>query len=199
MNPSLPNVLTDLADERRKLRSLVIGLAEETWARRSSADRTIRDQIAHLAYYDDVAVVAIADPDEFAEIEQSARAEPGAFERAHLRSVPASGQATLIAWNRAVAAFDLVVGCVPATGRIPWFGSEVSVLDMVTDRLADTRACAQDVADALEKPLIRRGHGEDHVLVEGDAAAFAWLGMGQACAGAPRTESARPAREGGRR
>ena len=184
--------------ERQKLRSLIIGLAEEMWARRCSADRTIRDHIAHLAYYDDVAVVAIADPDEFEEIEQNARADPAAFERA-LRSVPAGGQATVIAWNRAAAAFDLVVGCVPAAARISWFGSEVSVLDMVTDRLADTRACGQDVSDTLGTRLIRRGHVEDTALIEGGAAAFEGLEMGQACASAPKTESARPAGRGGQR
>lgn len=191
MNPSLPNLLTDLAEERRKLRSLVIGLAEETWARRSSADRTIRDQVTHLAYYDDVAVVAIADPDEFAEIEQNASADPAAFERAHLRSVPASGQATVNAWNRAAAAFDLVVGCVPAPARIPWFGREVTVLDMVTDRLADTRACGQDVVHTLRTRLIRGGHVEDTALD--------WLEVGQAGTGALKMKSAWPAGRGGRR
>jgi uncharacterized protein (TIGR03084 family) len=149
VKPSLPSLLADLGEERRAVRSLVADLGCEAWARPSSPGWTVRDQIAHLAYYDDIAIVAITDPDEFATLKEKALADTDAFERAHLRSVPAYGQPTLIAWDRAAAAFDLVAGYAPPAARVPWFGPDMSVLSMVTARLMETWAHGQDIADAL--------------------------------------------------
>jgi uncharacterized protein (TIGR03084 family) len=149
VKPSLPSLLADLREERRAVRSLIADMGCEPWARPSSPGWTIRDQIAHLAYYDDVATVAITDSDEFAVLKEKALADTAAFERAHLRGVPADGQPTLIAWDRAAAAFDFVAARVPPAARVPWFGPDMSVLSLVTARLMETWAHGRDVAGAL--------------------------------------------------
>ena len=63
----LNEVLDDLAAEQESLDSVVAKLAEDEWARPTPSPRwTVADQIAHLAYFDGSAALAITDPDAFA-------------------------------------------------------------------------------------------------------------------------------------
>lgn len=56
----------DLAAESADLFAVVSGLAEPDWRRETpSAGWTIRDQVAHLAYFDEVATRSAVDPDGF--------------------------------------------------------------------------------------------------------------------------------------
>ncbi len=56
----------DLAAESADLFAVVSGLAEPDWRRETpSAGWTIGDQVAHLAYFDEVATRSPVDPDGF--------------------------------------------------------------------------------------------------------------------------------------
>jgi uncharacterized protein (TIGR03084 family) len=143
-------LLTDLDAESADLDALVGRLAESDWRRPTPAPGwTIADQIAHLAWTDDIATLAATDPPAF----QAALAEL-ADGTASVDSIAADAAARLpdelLAWwrdRRARLAAALLA--VPPGGRIPWFGPPMAAASMATARLMETWAHGQDVADAL--------------------------------------------------
>jgi len=76
----LSAVLADLTAEYDELDAVVATLAESEWARATpSAGWTIAHQIAHLAWTDDVAALAVTDPAEFQREIQNALSDVGGF------------------------------------------------------------------------------------------------------------------------
>ncbi|WP_420329895.1 maleylpyruvate isomerase N-terminal domain-containing protein [Mycobacteroides abscessus] len=130
MAVSMQSVITDIEAETAALRGLVAPLTEgpRGWdAPTPAVGWTIRDQISHLAFFDDVAVRSATDPDGFSSDYLPMMAD-GAISpdviAERYRQMPA---ADLLAWfdtSRAalVAAFADID---PAT-RLPWFGPPMS-------------------------------------------------------------------------
>jgi uncharacterized protein (TIGR03084 family) len=140
----------DVAAETAVTRRLVASLSENGWRTPTPAlGWDIADQIGHLAYFDQVAVRAVVDPDEF-------RAELAAIEAAGIdpdaiaaRYRDRNGAQTLAWFDQARA--DLLATFKdkdPAT-RLPWFGPDMSAASALTARLMETWAHTQDIADAL--------------------------------------------------
>jgi len=150
---TLPDLLVDLDAEYDALRSVVGGLADDDprWDLDTPAEGwAVRDQISHLAYFDDAGRLAMVDPDAFARSVDEVLATAGDPMEVHLVRGRAMGGDDLLAWwdgaHRAmVAAF---VGADP-TVRVPWFGPPMGALSFVSARLMETWAHGQDVCDAL--------------------------------------------------
>ena len=150
---TLPDLLVDLDAEYDALRSVVGGLADDDprWDLDTPAEGwAVRDQISHLAYFDDAGRLAMVDPDAFARSVDEVLATAGDPMEVHLVRGRAMGGDDLLAWwdgaHRAmVAAF---VGADP-TVRVPWFGPPMGVLSFISARLMETWAHGQDVCDAL--------------------------------------------------
>jgi uncharacterized protein (TIGR03084 family) len=162
--PSLAQtLLADLAAEQDSLDALVAGLTAGQWsARTPAAGWDIRDQIAHLAFVDELAGQAITAPDEFAAALAGANADQYAFEAAAARrgrELP--GEQTL-AWWRGVRAQSLAaLASADPQLRLPWFGPPMKLRSFITARLMETWAHGQDVADALgadREPTDRLAH-----------------------------------------
>jgi uncharacterized protein (TIGR03084 family) len=143
-------VLDDLAAESADLDALVAGLPAERWATETPApDWTIAHQIAHLAWTDDVAALAVTDPDAFAGVvaavlEGSATVDGVAEESA------ADPPAVLLArWRAGRERLAVALGTIPAGAKVPWFGPPMGAASMATARLMETWAHGLDVADAL--------------------------------------------------
>ena len=71
------SIVDDLAAEQAVLDDLVGNLDEEQWATASpAAGWTVRDEIAHLAFFDDVALASLTGRGEsrYAELEDAMRA-----------------------------------------------------------------------------------------------------------------------------
>ena len=113
---------------------------------------TIRDQLGHLAFYDERETLALSDPDRFrselAELLESGgladqadihRGRPEHADDAALRPWLAAARRDMVS---AFAAHD-------PKDRIPWYGPDMSARSGATARLMETWAHAQDVADAL--------------------------------------------------
>ena len=67
MPADLGELVGDLAAETVAVRSLIAGLDEAGWRKPTPAvGWTIGDQISHLAYFDDAAVISATDADRFA-------------------------------------------------------------------------------------------------------------------------------------
>jgi len=151
-NPvTLPSLLADLEAEHGALDDLVAGLGEAGWDTPTPASGwAVRDQISHLAFFDDAATVAVTSPDEFALMASEAMEAGGDPMEEHLRRGRAMPGADVRAWwNRAHAAMVEAVGTLAPGARIPWFGPPMGALSFVSARLMETWAHGQDVADAL--------------------------------------------------
>jgi len=150
MTVSMVAIVEDLRAETLDLERMLAPLPAAAWDTATPAPGwTVRDQVSHLAWFDDAAVQAVTAPEDF----RAATAEvmAGALDAddiaAHYRalSVPDVRE-----WFRAARArlLDILAG-LDAKTRIPWYGPDMSAASFATARLMETWAHGQDVADAL--------------------------------------------------
>ncbi|MFE6038064.1 TIGR03084 family metal-binding protein [Streptomyces sp. NPDC056452] len=157
-------VLEDLRQESSELDLLVAGLSAEGWAGPTPAEGwTVAHQIAHLNWTDEVALIAVTEPDAFAAEVDRAVADPGTFvdQAAAERVALLPPDALLVQWREDRARLHEALLAAPAGAKFPWYGPPMSVASMATARLMETWAHGQDVADALgvtRKPTGRLRH-----------------------------------------
>jgi uncharacterized protein (TIGR03084 family) len=147
----LPSLLADLAQESASLDALVADLDAAGWATPTPADGwTVAHQIAHLAWTDDQALLAVLSPDAFGSAMRKAAAQTGdPVGEAAQAGAGTSPHELLERWRK--GRIDLVTAIeeLPEDERIPWYGPPMSASSLVTARLMETWAHGQDVADAL--------------------------------------------------
>ncbi|MFB7240122.1 TIGR03084 family metal-binding protein [Streptomyces sp. NPDC056269] len=144
-------VLDDLREESEALDVLVGALGEERWAAPTpAAGWTVAHQVAHLAWTDRAALLAVTDPDGFAAEAAKAVAAPERFvdEGAEEGAKLPPGE-LLAHWREGRELLQEALRGVPAGVRFPWYGPPMSAPAMATARLMETWAHGQDVADAL--------------------------------------------------
>ncbi len=146
----MQSICADLEAEHADLDQLVSHLSDEQWELATPADGwAVRDQISHLWYFDQQALLALTDADAFAQAAEqllasgdtSASVEPG-------RSL--ASRDLLTAWRdgrRQLVAFARTVD--PAT-RVPWYGPAMAAKSFITARLMESWAHGQDIADAID-------------------------------------------------
>ncbi|MFH9979811.1 TIGR03084 family metal-binding protein [Streptomyces sp. NPDC017179] len=149
VDPAL--VFDDLWVEGDELDRLVAGLGSGEWGRPTPARGwSVAHQVAHLAWTDRSALLAVTDPEGFQALVEEALAGPGTFvdqgaeEGARLPSDELSAR-----WREGRAALDRALRAAPPGARFPWYGPPMSAASMATGRLMETWAHGQDVADAL--------------------------------------------------
>jgi uncharacterized protein (TIGR03084 family) len=138
-------------------------LAEKDWARDTpAAGWTIRDQISHLAFFDEAATLSATDPERFrVEAGQLITDGPDAADRVAARFAGLPGEQVLAWFLRAREEFLAVFSTLESSARVPWFGPTMSAAASVTARLMETWAHGQDVVDALglsRRPTSRLRH-----------------------------------------
>jgi uncharacterized protein (TIGR03084 family) len=149
----LPGLLDDLLAETDVLTAMLAPLDDAGWDRPTPAARwAIRDQVSHLAWFDDAATLAATDPDRF-RAEAAAAAQAGSAASfpdqiaAQYRQLPV---AELRGWlQRARAEYVRELRGLSGRTRLPWYGPDMSAASSATARLMETWAHGQDVADAL--------------------------------------------------
>ncbi len=144
------DVVSDLVAESAEVDGLVADLPAADWTRETPAvGWTIGHQIAHLAWTDQAALLAIRDPEAFQAHLQKASAsaesltEQGAEE---FLDEPASLLARWRDGRRQLA--DALLG-LPAGSKVLWYGPPMSPTSMATARLMETWAHGLDIADTL--------------------------------------------------
>jgi uncharacterized protein (TIGR03084 family) len=140
----------DLAEETEALRVLLVDLDDPAWERPTPARGwSVRDQVSHLAFFDDAAVRAATDPDGFqAELREQLAAgfTPDTVAARYRGLTPER----LLSWFDAARSRLLRTFVQLDPGqRVPWYGPAMSATSSVTARLMETWAHGQDVADAL--------------------------------------------------
>jgi uncharacterized protein (TIGR03084 family) len=149
-------LIDDLRAEEDELDGLVAALDEYGWSRPTPSEPwAVKDQIAHLAYYEEHAYLAIADPDGFAALLSEAGADPAAFvEAPHRKARSLPGEFVLGWWREAREQTLAAAASLEGGDRIPWFGPSMKPASFLSARVMETWAHGQDVVDALE---VKRG------------------------------------------
>jgi uncharacterized protein (TIGR03084 family) len=151
MAVSMGQLLDDLEAETEMIRALAADLDDTGVATPTpAAGWSVRDQLTHLAYFDETAHQAAVDPAGFrrdaATLMDLGDGFPDqvAAEHSHLGAEEAR------AWlDRARNAYLATFRGLDPRTRLPWYGPDMSAASSVTARLMETWAHGQDIADAL--------------------------------------------------
>ena len=160
MSTPLLGLLSDLAAETTVVDDLLVGLADPDWELPTPADGwAVRDQISHLAFFDEAAVTAATDPERFrseaAELVALGSGFPDAVAERY-RDLPVP---ELARWFRDARAELLAVFSeLDGKQRVPWFGPDMSIMSSATARLMETWAHGQDLFDTfgIDRPATAR-------------------------------------------
>ncbi|MEU6476188.1 TIGR03084 family metal-binding protein [Streptomyces sp. NPDC047017] len=144
-------VFGDLCEESEQLDRMVAELRSEQWGLATpAAGWSVAHQIAHLAWTDRSALLAVTDPEGFKGLVEKALAAPGSFvDQGAEEGAGLPPGELLERWRAGRAALDQALRAVPAGARLPWYGPPMSAASMATARLMETWAHGLDVAGAL--------------------------------------------------
>lgn len=151
MDASQDEIVSDLLAEHRALDDVVAGISGMQWDTPTPSPHwLVRDQIGHLAFFDQQAALAAASPERFVEETERDLADLAAFERDATRiGREQSGETLLDTWRSARARLHHALAEVEDGARIPWYGPAMSLRSFVTARLMETWAHGHDVLDGL--------------------------------------------------
>lgn len=151
MSDTLDEIVSDLEAEQAALGKVLDDISEADWATQTPAERwSVKDQVAHLAYFDEAATRAMQDPDAFKAEIQELMKDPGNFEAVTLERGRSETVGGLLNWWRA-ASRGLVAAARKANpaDRVPWYGPDMSPASFITARLMETWAHGLDIVDAV--------------------------------------------------
>jgi uncharacterized protein (TIGR03084 family) len=144
----------DLTAECEALHALTTPLDADGWRTQTRFfNWSIYDEVAHLCYFDEVAVLAARNREAF-RAEQSTLDATRATgieisEFTRRRYVRLDGPALAAFWRQRYTSLAELLGGLDPKTRLPWFGPDMSARSFVTARLMETWAHGQDVYDAL--------------------------------------------------
>jgi uncharacterized protein (TIGR03084 family) len=147
----MDELLADLRAETAELDTMIQGLDATAWELPTPAEGwAVRDQISHLAWFDDAATTSATDPEGFRAALPAflARGHSGVDELVVASRGLTAGQVR--DWFRTARARSLeAFARLDPRTRLPWYGPDMSAASFVTARLMETWAHGQDVVDAL--------------------------------------------------
>lgn len=149
------DVRADLIAEQDQLDALVAGLSPEQWAAPTPSPRwSVADQIAHLAYFDDTATLAIKDPDAFrshvAELAPVITGTPEDADDLILGPFRAMAPGALLqAWRTNRQHLADASAYLHDDERVIWYGPSMGAKSFLTARLMEAWAHGQDVVDTV--------------------------------------------------
>jgi uncharacterized protein (TIGR03084 family) len=147
----MQEICADLAKECEELDIIVAALDESGWNRMTPAKGwTVKDQIRHLAYYDERARLAVTEPEAFDQYLTEITAGPEGHRQALENAGKELASADLLTWWRQErrALLDALMP-LDRKARLKWYGPSLSALSLATARIMEIWAHGQDVADAF--------------------------------------------------
>jgi uncharacterized protein (TIGR03084 family) len=177
MNP----ICDDLQAETDDLMVILRGLSADQWDSPTPADGwSVRDQISHLAFFDETGTLAATDADAFAAsaAELMANRDPGA---AGLSRGRAMSGAELLYWfttvrTQMIATFRVL----DPKARLPWYGPAMAAPSFATARLMETWAHGQDIADTFGITRVPTARLKHVAHIGARARPFAYITNGRA-------------------
>ena len=161
--PDMQAMAADVQAEHDDLLALLRDLPDDQWDAPTTAPGwSVRDQVTHVAVFDDVARTAIEEPDAFVQL----RDRQGGDVQRYVHEVNERGRglrgAEMVDWSaRERAGLVQALRAVDPKARIPWFGPAMSPASKATARLMESWAHGQDIVDALDldrRPTARLYH-----------------------------------------
>ena len=147
--PDFPALLADLAAEEAALDRVVADLDPAAWATPTPAEGwDVRDSIAHLAWTEDLAVLALRDPDAF--VVQRDEVVAAGEDDGLLgdgRAMP--GVAVRDWWRQSRETVRRELATRDGRDRIVWITGPIAAMSFATARLMETWAHGLDVRAAL--------------------------------------------------
>jgi len=147
----MKQISEDLRAEHEALDAILEKLDEKQWMIMTpSPGWNIKDQIRHLAYFDDRAALAATDSEKFGKHIEEVMSDLGAFVQM-LNDVgrDMSIEELRTWWRRERKKMLEAYAGISPKDRLPWYGPPMSALSHATARLMETWAHGQDVFDAL--------------------------------------------------
>lgn len=151
MAVDMNDLLGQLDGQTSALCAALEDAGEGCWDLATPAERwSVRDQLTHLAYFDELATMAILLPARF-RIEAKILTSGGMDfpDRIAHQYAAMPGDEVLRWFRSAREEFTSVARGSDPGARLPWFGPDMSVASTVTARLMETWAHARDVHDTL--------------------------------------------------
>ena len=151
MSDAVKAIIGDLAAEQAALAHVLDSLAESDWEVQTPAEGwSVRDQVSHLAYFDEAAMRAMQDREAFAAEVQELMKDAGDFEAVTLERGRKGTASELFNWWRsASSSLRAAARKVDPNGRVPWYGPDMSPASFITARLMETWAHGLDIVDAV--------------------------------------------------
>lgn len=150
------DVLADLTAEQEALDAVVAPLAPDQFDLATPSPRwRVRDQLAHLTYFDRNAALAVTDPEAFPATVQGlfdAALSGGdeamdAFTLGPWQDLPADE--LLAAWREGRAQLAAAAATLGEGDRVAWYGPSMGAKSFLTARLMECWAHGQDIVDAV--------------------------------------------------
>lgn len=144
-------LLDDLDVESQRLLAVLRTVPSTRWDIDTPAEGwTLRDQVSHLAFFDDAARTAIEEPTRFREESAALIAGGMDFPDRIARELRTLGIDELLEWfTDARGKLQNTLRQNDPKSRIPWYGPDMSVASSATARLMETWAHGRDIYDAL--------------------------------------------------
>lgn len=170
----MKQLCVDLTKEHEALDKIVADIDDAKWNIPTPAEGwSVKDQISHLAFFDDKARLSATDPEAFNKDIQEIMKDPLSFMGQDLRTGQKMSNSELMEWWRKERKIliEAVEPLDPKT-RVPWYGPPMSLKSFISARLMETWAHGQDVVDALaaDRPATDRLRHVAHLCVT----AFKW-------------------------
>jgi uncharacterized protein (TIGR03084 family) len=170
----MERICNDLAKEQQELDAVVANLDEAGWATMTPSEGwDVREQIRHLAYYENRANLAASDQEAFKQWFDDMQQDPINMTR-HIETTgkKLTAEGTLKWWREERQTLLAVLRKMDRKKRLHWYGPKLSAMSFATARLMETWAHGQDIVDALgieRKPTDRLRH-----IAHMGASTFAW-------------------------
>ncbi|MFD8201144.1 TIGR03084 family metal-binding protein [Streptomyces sp. NPDC059701] len=148
--PDPTPVIDDLREESEELDALVARLSPARWALATPAPGwTVAHQIAHLAWTDRSALLAVTDEDGFRVLVEKALAAPGTFvDEGAEEGASRAPDELLEDWREGRRRLEAALRASAPGARFPWYGPPMAAASMATARLMETWAHGLDIAAA---------------------------------------------------
>jgi uncharacterized protein (TIGR03084 family) len=151
-------ICSDLEKQYQEFDNLVSRLDKEEWYRKTAFFQwTIFDEVAHIAFFDHEALLAIEDPDQFKDRARGVMKvilSDGSWP-AYMNPMlgPKEPMELLAVWRDVRTRLMRRLSRMSPKDRLPWYGPDMSACSFARARLMETWAHSQDVFDTV---LIKR-------------------------------------------
>ncbi|MBT5579777.1 MAG: TIGR03084 family protein [Acidimicrobiaceae bacterium] len=152
---TVASVIADLVAEQDALDAVVTPLAAADWDLATPSPRwAVRDQIGHLAFFDETAALAISDPEGFiqhrTDFVAAAFATPGAGDELTLGPArEMTAKELLLHWRSCRNQLAAAAAECGEKDRIEWYGPSMGAKSFLTARLMEAWAHGQDICDTV--------------------------------------------------